>query len=191
MVLPLRPDIACFYEGTSEKAILDMLIDSELLIFERNDLVDETFLSMQELSKKNIDNFSQRILRQVDSEEKIDIIIVQDRFIVPKFSESYDDKIGNIYIVLTKPEIEMLMIQEKGWYNEFQKVKSSTKPKTFVAQKLKKKSAEITSYKFIQKYFTPASLKLSILELAHVSKKAKNSYLLSDIVKQKNENQPN
>jgi hypothetical protein len=81
MVLSLRPDIACFYEGTSEKAILDMLIDSELLIFERNDLVDETFLSMQELSKKNIDNFSQQILRQVDSEEKIDIIIVQDRFI--------------------------------------------------------------------------------------------------------------
>ena len=139
MTQAFREDIACFYEGTSEKAILDMLVDAHMLVFERDQLVNETFQSMQTISQKNIEVFSETILRQVDPQDKMDIIVVADSKIVPRFSSLYQDRVGEIYIVLTKPEIEMLMIYHEGWNKEFQKVKSSTKPKEFVTQKLKKK----------------------------------------------------
>ena len=40
---------------------MDLLIDNDCLVFTRDNLADEQFLSMQEISKKNIDQFSQRI----------------------------------------------------------------------------------------------------------------------------------
>lgn len=122
MSTSFNEDIACFVEGSSEKAIMDLLIDHDCLIFDRDNLADEQFLSMQEISKKKIALFSQRILSQVSRKDKMDIIIVQDREIWPDFPAIYREKIGNIYIVQTKPEIEMLMIHAEGLYAEYQKV---------------------------------------------------------------------
>ena len=89
MSISFNEDIACFVEGSSEKAIMDLLIDNDCLVFTRDNLADEQFLSMQEISKKNIDQFSQRILSQVNRDDKMDIIIVQDRDIFPNFPSIY------------------------------------------------------------------------------------------------------
>lgn len=76
MTIKLRDDIACFYEGSTEKAILDLLIDDNRLIFSREDLVDESFLPLQDLKKGKIHVFSERVLSQVDEQDKMDILIV-------------------------------------------------------------------------------------------------------------------
>jgi hypothetical protein len=69
MSMSFNEDIACFVEGSSEKAIMDLLIDNDCLdndclVFTRDNLADEQFLSMQEISKKNIDQFSQSIMAE-------------------------------------------------------------------------------------------------------------------------------
>lgn len=183
MTLTLRDDIACFYEGTTEKAILDLLIDKGKLIFERDNLVDESFLPAQNLAKKNINNFSERVLSQVSASDKMDIVVVQDRNIVPVFPKIYSDKIGNIVILQTKPEIEMLLIHHYGWFNEYQKVKSKVNPKKFLAQKLQKPEKAITSYKEIQKSYTAEMFVEAIVAHAKVSQTDGNAKQLVEILK--------
>ena len=46
MSMSFNEDIAWFVEGSSEKAIMDLLIDNDGLAFTRDNLADEQFLSM-------------------------------------------------------------------------------------------------------------------------------------------------
>lgn len=184
MRIPFNEDIACFVEGSSEKAIMDLLIDNDCLVFTRDNLADEQFLSMQEISKKKIDLFSQRILSQVNRDDKMDIIIVQDREIWPDFKAIYQEKIGNIYIVQTKPEIEMLMIHERGLFSEYQKVKSKKSPKAFLSNELQLPEKTITSYTYLQKYFTLDSLKQAILSHSQTTRPLKGILQLRDLLKE-------
>ena len=184
MSMSFNEDIACFVEGSSEKAIMDLLIDNDCLAFTRDNLADEQFLSMQEISKKNIDQFSQRILSQVNRDDKMDIIIVQDRDIFSKFPSIYQEKIGNIYVVQTKPEIEMLMIHAEGLFSEYQKVKSKQTPKAFLSNELKLPEKTITSYKYLQNYFTPDSLILAILSHSQAARNSKDILQLRDLLKE-------
>ena len=57
MSISFNEDIACFVEGSSEKAIMDLLIDNDCLVFTRDNLADEQFLFFFLISKKNIDQF--------------------------------------------------------------------------------------------------------------------------------------
>jgi len=184
MSMPFNEDIACFVEGSSEKAIMDLLIDNDGLAFTRDNLADEQFLSMQEISKKNIDQFSQRILSQVNRDDKMDIIIVQYRGIFPKFPSIYQEKVGNIYVVQTKTEIEMLMIHAEGLFSEYQKVKSKQTPKAFLSNELKLPEKTITSYKYLQKYFTPGMLVQAILSHSQAARNSKDILQLRDLLKE-------
>lgn len=183
MTLTLREDIACFYEGTTEKAILDMLIDQDMLIFTRDNLVDEAFLPMQDLAQKKINIFCERVLRQVDEDEKMDILIVQDRSIVPKFANLYREKIGTIYILQTKPEIEMLLIHHHNLYDQYQKEKSKMGPKKFLSQKLRIPEKNLTSYKVLQEKYPAEVFQKAIIKHSEVSKSMNNTYQLVDILK--------
>lgn len=183
MTIKLRDDIACFYEGSTEKAILDLLIDDNRLIFSREDLVDESFLPLQDLKKGKIHVFSERVLSQVDEQDKMDILIVQDRVIVPDFSSLYREKVGEIIILQTKPEIEMLLIHHHGLYHEFQKAKSTQNPKHFLAQRLKLKEKQLTSYKEIQKRYTAEMFERAIREHARVSNTDRGARQLAEILR--------
>nr|WP_320164434.1 hypothetical protein [uncultured Trichococcus sp.] len=139
---------------------------------------------MQELAKKNIELFSQRILSQVNRDDKMDIIIVQDREIWPDFKAIYQEKIGNIYIFQTKPEIEMLMIHDRGLFSEYQKVKSRQTPKAFLSNELQLPEKTITSYKYLQNYFTPDSLIQAILSHSQATRNSKDILQLRDFLKE-------
>lgn len=182
MTLSLREDIACFYEGSTEKAILDLLIDANMLIFDRDNLVDEDFLSVQDISTKNIENFCQRVLLQVDQADKMDIVIVQDRPIIPKFPKLYTEKIGGIYVLQTKPEIEMLLIHHYNLFSEFQKVKSKLAPKEFLSQYLKIPKKELTSYRKIQEKYSADVFQRAAIEQARNGSLDKGMYQLAEIL---------
>lgn len=47
---------ACLYEGSAEKAIMNILLDNDLLIFKREELIEEEVLSC-----RSAKNFEERI----------------------------------------------------------------------------------------------------------------------------------
>lgn len=95
----------------------------------------------------------------------------------------YSNKVKEVCLVITKPEIEMLMIHSLSLYNDYQKVKSKKKPSLFLAETLKKKSSVIKSEVYIRDFFKDYSLVDAIKKHSQKTKKDKNHYLLIDLLK--------
>ena len=109
--------IACICEGGAERAILDLLLDNQKLIFEREDLIEE-----EVISSRSGKEFQERYLRKGFA-GKITIYRVLDSH-SEKFnlSKAYEHKV-DIKNVVTAPEIEMLIICNEGKYAEYKKEK--------------------------------------------------------------------
>lgn len=82
---------ACICEGAAENAIMDILLDEELLVFSREEMLEES------------------VIRILDSR--------REKF---KIGKAYEHKI-DVINVITAPEIEMLIIFAENQYKEFKK----------------------------------------------------------------------
>lgn len=123
---------ACICEGAAEAAILDVLLDNDLLIFRREEMLDEGVIRCRDGK-----TFEARYLRK-GFNEKISVIRVLDsRRENFKLSKAYESKV-DVVNVITAPEIEMLIIFNEDKYNEFKK--SSKKPSIFCKENLKMSS---------------------------------------------------
>lgn len=95
---------ACICEGSAENAIIDILLDYDLMIFKREEMIEEEVLRCREGKK-----FEQKYLRK-GFKDKISVIrILDSRHENFKLSKAYADKVDVINVV-TAPEIEMLII---------------------------------------------------------------------------------
>lgn len=106
---------ACICEGSAESAIIDILVDNNLLIFTREEMLDEKVIRC-----RSAKNFEERYLRK-GFDEQISVIRILDsrreRF---KLSKAYAYKI-DVVNVITAPEIEMLIIHNEGAYERFKR----------------------------------------------------------------------
>ena len=99
---------ACICEGSAETAIIDILLDGNLLIFSRKEMLDENVLRC-----RNAKHFEERYLRQ-SFDGKISVIrILDSRKENFRLSKAYEHKVDVINVV-TAPEIEMLIIINEG-----------------------------------------------------------------------------
>lgn len=164
---------ACICEGAAEEAIIDILIDNDLLIFSREELLEEKVIRCREGKK-----FEQRYLRK-GFNEKISVIrILDSRREDFKISKAYEHKIDVVNII-TAPEIEMLIIHAEGAYKDFKK--SKQKPSDYCKKVLKLKN--IKSYNFVSDYFSaPEKLVCAIREYRRVANVPKGEYTLSDLL---------
>lgn len=167
--LKLSKYIACICEGGAETAIMDILLSHDLLIFSKEDLLEEEILRC----RKAADFEKQYLKKQFDS--KISVIRVLDRdnenFNV---SKPYKEKIEIVNIV-TSPEIEMLIICNENMYEEYCKVKSNLTPSNFCKQyisnlKYNKKMDDIYDY-----FDTPEKL-VRAIKLYHEKHKTRSKY---------------
>lgn len=95
---------ACICEGSAENAIIDIHLDYDLMIFKREEMIEEEVLRCREGKK-----FEQKYLRK-GFKDKISVIrILDSRHENFKLSKAYADKVDVINVV-TAPEIEMLII---------------------------------------------------------------------------------
>ena len=165
---------ACICEGSAERAIIDLLLDAHLLIFERSELLEERVIRC-----RNASSFERDYLRMSFS-DKISIIRVLDSRKEPfKLSKAYKSKIEVIDIV-TAPEIEMLIIINENKYNEFKK--SKKKPSIFCKENLK--MHDVKSYEFVKGYFSNVNdLLHAIKKYKEYSKVSKNEHTLNDLLK--------
>ena len=112
--LNLSKPIACICEGKAEQAVMDILLNKDLLIFSREDLLDHKLITYRGAQK-----FQDRYLK-MNYKNKISVIrILDSRTENFKLSKAYKDKVDVIINVLTTPEIEILIIYSEGKYQEF------------------------------------------------------------------------
>lgn len=166
--------IACLCEGTAEETIMNILLDNDLLVFNRSMLIEEKPLRV----RKGTD-FEKRYLRKGFSKPVTVIRILDSRREKFRLSKEYEQKV-QVINVITSPEIEMLIIHSENRYNEFEK--SRLKPSDFCKQVLEYKN--VKSAGFIREYFSdPLKLVEAIREHSMKAKRHKGEYLLNDILK--------
>ena len=165
---------ACICEGSAENAIIDILLDYDLMIFKREEMIEEEVLRCREGKK-----FEQKYLRK-GFKDKISVIrILDSRHENFKLSKAYADKVDVINVV-TAPEIEMLIIFNEDKYKEFKK--SAKKPSSFCKEDLK--MAEVKSYDFVKDYFSNQQVLINaIKEYRRIANVPKGEYSLSDLLK--------
>lgn len=118
-------------EGTAEEDIMNHLIDNNLLIFSRSDLIDyqvSRIRSAESIQEKYLNlNYEKpvAIIRVLDSKH--------EKF---KLGKAYQRFKSSVINVITSPEIEILLIIYKGDYNHFSNSRKSTiKPSQYCSDK--------------------------------------------------------
>ncbi len=165
---------ACICEGAAETAIIDILLDNGLLIFEREEMIDEKVIRCRDGK-----TFETRYLRKGFS-DKISIIRVLDsRRENFKLGKAYEHKV-DVINVITAPEIEMLIIFNEDKYKEFKK--SGKKPSDFCKEDLK--MANVKAYDFVRDYFEDVSVLVKAIKKYNEMSKVQNGeFTLLDLLK--------
>lgn len=142
VVMKMVCKYAVIAEGAAEKAVIDILFDNEKLIFKR-----EEILEGEVLTSRSASNFAEQYL-SFKFEGKITVYRILDsrkeNFKIPK---EYEDKFENINVI-TRPEIEILVIIAENLYDKYKK--SKEKPSVFIAKHVKTFNK---SYDFYKMYF--------------------------------------
>ena len=165
---------ACICEGSAEEAIIDILLDNHLLIFEREEMLEEKVIRCREGKK-----FEEKYLRKGFANKISVIRILDSRREKFKLSKAYQNKV-DVINVITAPEIEMLIIFNEGKYNEFKKSKKS--PSDFCKRDLKMR--DVKSYDYVKNYFDDADILIGAIQEYHkIARVQKGEYTLLNLIK--------
>lgn len=89
---------ACICEGSAESAIIDILVDNDLLIFSREEMLDESVIRCRSAKR-----FEERYLRKGFDDQVSVIRILDSRREDFRLSKAYEHKV-DIINVITAPE---------------------------------------------------------------------------------------
>lgn len=165
---------ACICEGSAEAAIIDILVDHGLLIFTREEMLDEKVIRC-----RSAKNFEERYLRKGFSDQISVIRILDSRREDFRLGKAYEHKV-DVINVITAPEIEMLIIHNEGQYDRYKR--SGKKPSDFC--KIDLRMHDVKAYDFVKDYFSnPQNLVYAIEEYRRTANIPKGEYGLSDLLK--------
>ena len=165
---------ACICEGAAESAIIDILVDNNLLIFPRSEMLDESVIRC-----RNAKRFEERYLRKGFDDQISVVRILDSRREEFRLSKAYAHKI-DVINVITAPEIEMLIIHNEGAYEQFKR--SGKKPRDFC--KIDLRMHDVKSYDFVKEYFRdPDTLVRAIKEYRRTANIPNGEYTLLDLLK--------
>lgn len=166
--------VACICEGSAEQTIIELLLDSNKLIFNNEQLLAEEIIRC-----RGAKEFERKYLRKGFNKKITVLRILDSRKENFNLSKEYIDKISVINVI-TAPEIEMLIIFNEKKYKEFKK--SKMKPSDFC--KIKLKHRNVKSYEFVKKYFSDIDQLIeSISDYRRISDVRKDEYTLFDLLK--------
>ena len=165
---------ACICEGAAENAIMDILLDKELLVFSREEMLEESVIRCRDGKK-----FEQKYLRKGFAEKISVIRILDSRREKFKIGKAYEHKI-DVINVITAPEIEMLIIFAENQYKEFKK--SGKKPSDFCKENLR--MSDVKSYDYVFNYYSNSGILVEAIKEYHrTAKIPKGEYTLLDLLK--------
>lgn len=138
-------------EGTDEQALLNILLERNILKFDKEELLMEEIYHARQIETNIL-----AYIQGLKLGNNVSIYRVGDKMTdklkIP--SSILSNKIKEQYKVCTLPEFEILMILNDGYYEEYIKQKSISKPSEFY----KKKNKEFSkSRSYIYSYFNSLS----------------------------------
>ena len=172
--MKLSKYVACICEGGAEKTIIELLLDSNSLIFSYDDLLEGEILRFRKAR-----DFETQYLRKYFNEKVTVLRILDSRRERFAWSKAYAHKVDVINVV-TAPEIEMLVILSENKYKEFKgsNLKPSEYCKSFLGY------SNVKSPVFIEAYFKDLDkLITAIKRYKKVSKINHGEYALADLLK--------
>ena len=114
-------------EGTCELAMMNVLLERNLLAFDEGEL-----LFRQMFQARQIDEKLKEMINQLPANETVNIIRIgdklSDKLKVPK---GLSKRISNISSICIKPEFEILHIIKENRFSEFIKLKSDIKASNY------------------------------------------------------------
>jgi len=169
--------ILCICEGNAEKDIMNILLEDDLLIFNRDGLIEEKVHKRMSV-KKIEDNY----LGLTYKKDLVILRIIDSRNEKFTLSKAYRGRF-EILTAITNPEIEILIVIDKGDYDEFCKNKSKEKPSEFCKRVYNYKS--IKRKGFMKNYFKDSKKLLDSIK-EHNRYKNNKMVTLFDLIKNKN-----
>lgn len=164
--------VACLCEGSMEQAIMEILLDHDRLIFERDELLDGEVLRC-----RSAKNFERDHLKKTTNELITVYRILDSANENFKLSGPYAKRVKVVNII-TAPEIEMLVIHAEGKYDDY--VRKRMKPSDYVKQHLK--LSKIKTYDFAKSYFSDVNVLIDAI-IQYKQKAANKSGTLADLLK--------
>ncbi len=167
--------IACICEGGAETAIMDILLDNDLLLFNREQMIEESVLP-----RTSVKEFERRYLRMAFDQKILILRVIDSRREEFNLSKAYRCQV-DVINVITAPEIEILVIASKKKYNEYCR-SGIKKPSDYCKSILGIKNVKSPS--FIREYFADSSFLIdSIKEYHRVHKQKNTEASLYDLLK--------
>lgn len=146
---------AFIVEGATEKSIIEIFLENNRFTFSSDSVINYDQIDGLDSPYRGSDkfygcpeNFTDKYLNQEYEEKKIIILLVEDRDPAYKINPIYDEKIQDIYHVITKPEIEFIEILYDDNRSEFETSRrkhKKLKPSEFLAETRGMKMAEVKS----------------------------------------------
>lgn len=121
-------------EGPNELTLINILLENDALIFTEDDLLGLTAYHARQIKT----NAQVRIALNMYFGNDVLVMRVGDkqseRLVIPP---DFKEKISGTEKYCTLPELEMLLIISEGLVREYDKVKSTTKPKEFAKEHIR------------------------------------------------------
>ncbi len=173
--IPSSSLIACICEGGAETAIMDILLDNDKLIFNREQMIEERVLP-----RTSVKEFERRYLRMAYDQKILIFRVIDSRREEFNLSRAYRCQV-DVINVITAPEIEILIIVSKKKYDEYCR-SGVRKPSDYC--KIVLGIDNVKSPIFIKNYFSDASFLIdSIKEYHRVHKQKNTEASLYDLIK--------
>lgn len=171
--------IACICEGSAEKAIMEILLEANKLIFSYENVIDRANPILGK-RYRNAKKFENDYLIKDYGGEKISIIYIHDSVNENfKLSKSYQKYVTYISCE-TRPEIEMLYIISVNKYDEYlKKHKSKLSPSEYVKTKLG--ISDVKRYDFVLQYFSDVEMLIRTLKI--YSQIRPGAFTIYDLIK--------
>ena len=85
---------ACICEGSAEEAIIDILVDNDLLIFNREEMLEECVIRCRSAKR-----FEERYLRKGCDEEIFVIRVLESRRERFRLNKAYEHNSGVVHVI--------------------------------------------------------------------------------------------
>ncbi|NCC79767.1 MAG: hypothetical protein EOM07_09230 [Clostridia bacterium] len=169
--------ILCICEGKAEEDIMNMLLDHDMLIFDRSDLIDHKVVK-----RSSVQSIQEKYLSISYGKPVYILRIIDSRTEAFKLSKVYEERYGNkILNLLTRPEIEILIIIKNGDFDTYtRKYKSRIKPSQYCKDQYR--IAKIKSSGTMNSIFKDMEDLKKALRTYH-KYKSDNEYSIYDLLK--------
>lgn len=175
--------VVLIYEGNTEKYVLEMLLEQEVFKFAEWQLLDGRMFKRSNTQHRHALETQYFPLDYGNS--RLVVLLIQDDDASLKIKEEFLEKLTGPVFVVTKPEIEMLMVHSLNLYDDFHKARTKIhqlKPSQFVASAVGENTSRIKSEGFVKAFYSTHSLVEAIICHGTKANRERGKYLLVDII---------